>query len=153
MGSEMCIRDSLQGVYMRPRPTYALPSYPSAAPGAHLHLLQRARRAHHLPSARCYPGPARASAGGDLSARRLRKAAAQRLREGVGADICPAARCRPGCIGTGTCGVAARSKRAYQLTKRAKSARAVEEKLSGYARTGHSNSTLSPDIQPYPNAP
>ena len=30
---------------MRPRPTYALPSYPSAAPGAHLHLLQRARAA------------------------------------------------------------------------------------------------------------
>ena len=30
---------------MRPRPTYALPSYPSAAPGAHLHLLLRARAA------------------------------------------------------------------------------------------------------------
>ena len=31
----------------------------------------RARCAPHLPSARCYPGPAGASAGGDLSARRL----------------------------------------------------------------------------------
>ena len=122
---------------MRPRPTYALPSYPSTTPGAHLHLLLRARAAHHLPSARCYPGTAGASAGGDLSARRLIKAAAQRLREGVGAEIIPAARCRPGCVGTRTCGVAARSQRAQQLSKRAKSARAVEEKLSGYARTGH----------------
>ena len=72
---------------MRPRPTYALPSYPSAAPGAHLHLLQRARRAHHLPDARCYPGLAGAIAGGDLSARGLRKAPRLHLREGVGADI------------------------------------------------------------------
>ena len=114
---------------MRPRPTYALPSYPSAAPGAHLHLLLRARRAHHLPSARCYPGTAGASAGGDLSARRLIKAAAQRLREGVGAEIIPAARCRPDCIGTGSCGGAARSQRAQNLAERPKSARAVKEDL------------------------
>ena len=112
---------------MRIRPTDALPSYPCAAPRAHLHLLLRARAARTScpSSARCHPETAGASAGGDLSARRLIKAAAQRLREGVGAEIIPAARCRPGCVGTRTCGVAARSQRAQQLSKRAKSARAV----------------------------
>ena len=69
----------------------------------------RACSAHRLPHARCCPGPARASAGGDLSARGLRKAPRLRLREGVGAEIFPAARCRPGCIGTGRSGVAARA--------------------------------------------
>ena len=62
---------------MRLRPTLTprlarrrrLSSAPAPAPA-------RARRAHRLPSARCYPGPARASAGGGLSARRLRKSAA-----------------------------------------------------------------------------
>ena len=60
---------------------------------------------------------------------------------------------QPSLSGTGTCGGAARSQRAQDLAERPKSARAVEKDLSGYARTGHSNSTLTPDIQPYPNAP
>ena len=58
--------------------------------------------------------------------------------------IIPAARCRPGCIGTRTCGVAARSQRAQQLTKRAKSARALEEKLRGYGERGPVSATKSP---------
>ena len=58
-----------------------------------------------------------------------------------------------GPIGTGTCGVAARSKRAYQLTERAKSARAMEEKLSGYGETGQGIRPKAPGIQPYPSAP
>ena len=110
---------------MRPRPTYALPSYLRAAPGAHLHLLLRARAARTTcpPPGVTREAPAQAPAV--TSARRLRKAPRLRLREGVGADIIPAARCRPDCIGTGSCGGAARSQRAQQLTKRAKSARAV----------------------------
>jgi len=64
-------------IYMRLRPTYTprlanrgrRSRPPAPAPA-------RARCAHRLPSARCYPGPAGASAGGDLSARRLIIAAA-----------------------------------------------------------------------------
>ena len=138
---------------MRPRPTYALPSYLSAAPGAHLHLLQRARRAHHLPHARCYPGPAGASAGGDLSARGLRKAAAQRLREGGHAQKVPSRAGLPRPIGTGTCGISALSQRAQERAHRPKSARAVEEKLRGYGETGQGIQPKAPGIRPYPSTP
>ena len=49
----------------------------------------------------------------------------------------PSRAAQPRLIGIGTCGGAARSQRAQDLAERPKSARAVEEKLSGYARTGH----------------
>ena len=61
-------------IYMCLRSTYtphlARRSRPSIAPAL---APARARSAHRLPHARCYPGPARASAGGDLSARGLRE--------------------------------------------------------------------------------
>jgi len=62
----MCLRPAYRAhLARRRRPS----STPALAPS-------RARGAHRLPSARCYPGPAGAGAGGDLSARRLTKAAA-----------------------------------------------------------------------------
>ena len=75
------------------RPTWPAEGRRSRAPAP---APARARSAHRLPSARCYPGPARASAGGGLSARRLRKAAAQRLREGGHAEKTLRARRSPG---------------------------------------------------------
>ena len=70
-GLRRALTDST-AIYLRLRPTYTprlanrgrRSRPPALAPA-------RARSAHRLPSARCYPGPAGASAGGDLSARRL----------------------------------------------------------------------------------
>ena len=108
------------------RPTWPAKGRRSRAPAP---ASARACSAHRLPHARCYPGPARASAGGGLAARRLRKAAAQRLREGGHAEKTPSRAAQPRPIGTCTCGGAARSQRAQDLAERPKSARAVKEDL------------------------
>ena len=65
----------------------------------------------------------------------------------------PSRAAQPRPIGTGTCGGAARSQRAQDLAERPKPARAVEEDLSGYARTGHVFLCKAPVFQPYPSAP
>ena len=129
------LRRALTGstaIYMRLRPTYTprlanrgrRSRPPALAPA-------RARSAHRLPSARCYPGPAGASAGGDLSARRLTKAAALRLRDGGHAEKVPSRAAQPRPIGTCTCSIAARSCRAYKRAQRPRYARTVEDTLGG----------------------
>ena len=95
----------------------------------------------------------KASAGGDLSARGVGEAAAWRLREEGHAQKVPSRAGLPSSSGNGTCGDAARSQRAQKLTKRAKSARAVEEKLRGYGETGHVLRPKAPELQPYLSTP
>ena len=87
-------------------------SRPSIAPAL---APARARSAHRLPHARCYPGPAGASAGGDHSARGLRKAAAQRLREGGHAQKVPSRAAEPRPSGTRAYSVTGRDHRAHEL--------------------------------------